>query len=206
MKWTGEATERPIGRCAKSLVQLAPETTLQNFFSFPPSSDVSIAVANFLLQSGILANFNVCLRALMLTCQTRVVLRERQEPLVHFLGAGCKDCRCDARNVLRVGAKNFRCCRLGTCFDGGRCCYGLCCCRFDFGQQTGITKYGCRNRSRSLVDDFAVINFDGVDGIDDNLSTFAGNFHLNFLLLQVTDSEHNIVALYFSFGSLLDRS
>lgn len=159
----------------------------------------------------VLANFRAIYRSheWTLTCQSRFVLREHQEALVHLLGAWRKDAR---RNVLWVGAKYLRGSRLSACLSGDCWVDRL---RIDLRLVRRAREDCGRDRSRASVDDLAVINFDGVDRIYDDLfarfasdflfvvgrfddndfrDTFAG-LCVNFFRLQITDSKHNVVSL-----------
>lgn len=145
------------------------------------------------LRLRFLAKFKYSSIAIALTCQSGFVLREHQEALVHLLGAWRKDAW---RNVLRVRSKNLRCCRLGT--------FGWCCTylrRWWLFRLRFEGKNCSRNGAWSTVDDFAIIDFNGVDrdncvlfptfkGFDDfhsafhfKLGTSDRALHVNFLRL-----------------------
>lgn len=171
--------------CVKSIVQLTPELTAQNCFHSillltayellgTECAACQLQVHNFLFGKSQFSS-----SASTLTCQSRLVLREHQKTFVHVLGAWCKDTR---RDVLRIGAKNFRCCRLGTCFIA--CCWfwwNCWCFRqlwLRFRQKRRERKNCSRNWSRTSIDNFANVHFD--DGVDrsncDLIACAAANF------------------------------
>lgn len=159
--------------------------------------------------SLVLANFDLIQ---WLTCQSRFVFWEHQESLVHVLGAWRKDGRCDAGDALWTLAKNLRGCRVGTCLVSRWILVQL---RFGVRREQWMGENCSRDGARTTVDNFAIVHFDGVDRIDNDFAVvdflfcvcfFSNNngfcdtlaadgFAVDLFLLQITDSQHNVVAL-----------